>query len=343
MVTSDRPTIETIAEHAGVSIASVSRVLNGLGGRPDTVRRVTEAAEALGYVPNAVARSLQARRTEQLTFAMPDIGNPVYVAMVRSIQQVAKAAGYRVLLHSTDADVHEELAALRGLAHQYTDGMILCPLRITDRLVTELGQAAAPVVVIGGAAADEVPVDHVQTDSVIGSRLAVRHLAQTGRRRIAFINGAADTVPGRSRDEGYRLGLADCGLPLDEAMIETGDFYTDAGAEAARKLLHRAPDIDAIFCANDLIALGTLQSLRAAERAVPDDVAVVGMDDTALARSAWPPLTSVDLGSAERGRIAARLLLDRLGEQRWGQPRRELVEPRLSVRASSRGAQEVTT
>lgn len=332
-----RPTIETIAARAGVSIASVSRVLNGQGGRPETVEKVTTAAEALGYVPNAVARSLQARRTEQLTFAMPDIGNPVYVAMVRAIQREARTAGYRVLLHSTEEDVEEELAALRGLARRYADGMILCPLRITPRLVEALESVTAPVVVIGGAPPDEVPVDHVRADSVAGSEMAVRHLAAQGCRRIGFVNGPRDTMPGRSRAEGYRRGLRSCGLPVDDDLIEVGDFRTAAGADAAARLLRRAPDLDGLFCANDLIALGALRSLRAAGRSVPGDVAVAGMDDTDLAGAAWPPLTSVDLGSSERGRIAARLLLDRLNAEGGApeRPRRELVAPRLCVRASS--------
>ncbi len=123
------PTITTIAERAGVSIASVSRVLNGLPTREETVRRVLAAADELGYVPNAVARSLKSRRTLQVAFAMADIGNPVYVAMIRQIQPVLKAAGYRLVLHSTDADVAEEIDVLRSLGERYADGMIMSPLR----------------------------------------------------------------------------------------------------------------------------------------------------------------------------------------------------------------------
>ncbi|WP_241779241.1 LacI family DNA-binding transcriptional regulator [Streptomyces rimosus] len=128
--------METIAVRAGVSIASVSRVLNGHGARPDTVTRVERAAAELGYVPNAVARSLKGGRTMQVTFAMSDIGNPAYVSMVREIQAVMKAAGYRLLLHSTDADVEDELAVLRSLADRTSDGLVLCPIRITPRHLT---------------------------------------------------------------------------------------------------------------------------------------------------------------------------------------------------------------
>lgn len=328
------PTIETIAARAGVSIASVSRVLNGHGGRPDTVRKVTDAAHELGYVPNSVARSLQSRKTMQVTFAMPDIGNPVYVAMTKRIQAVVSGAGYRLLVHCTDADTAAELAALRGLAERHTDGLILCALRVTDAHLSALAGSAAPVVVIGSPP-DDVPVDTVRVDSRIGAGLAVDHLHAAGRRRIALLNGPADTVPGASRLAGYRAGLRDCGLAEDPALVVTTEFQVDAGADAAATLLALAPDVDAIFCANDLIAVGALRALRAAGRTVPGDVAVVGMDDTDLARACWPPLTSVDLGSAERGGIAAKLLLDRLTTDGDIAARRISVQPRLAVRDSS--------
>ncbi|WP_062213996.1 LacI family DNA-binding transcriptional regulator [Streptomyces sp. NBRC 109706] len=311
MANSAKPTMVSIAERAGVSIASVSRVLNGQGARRDTTERVRRAATELGYVPNAVARSLKDGRTRQLTFAMPDIGNPVYVAMVRAIQEVTKAAGYRLLLHSTDAVAEDELAVLRSLADRTSDGLILCPIRITDAHVEALGRAAGPVVVIGSPPPG-VPVDSVRADSVAGAALAVRHLHATGRRRIAFVNGPADTVPGHNRGLGYRGALAECGLPYDERLVVHTEFGIEAGAEAVRRLLPARPD--AVFCANDQLALGAAHALLARGLRIPEDLAVAGMDDSQLARAGWPPLTSVDLGSSERGRRAAELLLQRLDD-----------------------------
>jgi DNA-binding LacI/PurR family transcriptional regulator len=331
------PTIVQIAERAGVSIASVSRVLNGLGARRDTEERVHRAARELGYVPNAVARSLKGGRTRQLTFAMQDIGNPVYVAMVRAIQAVTKAAGYRLLLHSTDAVLEDELAVVRSLADRTSDGLILCPIRITPEHVDALTSAAGPVVVIGSLPPD-VPVDSVRADSVTGAHLAVRHLAATGRRRIAFVNGPLDTVPGRNRDEGYRKALADSGLDYDPGLVAGADFAIGSGAAATHRLLDERPDVDAVFCANDQLALGATQALHARGRSIPGDVAVCGMADSLLAQAAWPPLTSVDLGSAERGRRAAELLLSRLGggEGAGEQPvHRTTAVPRLVVREST--------
>jgi LacI family transcriptional regulator, galactose operon repressor len=334
-----QPTIVSIAARAGVSIASVSRVLNGQAARRDTVERVQRAADELGYVPNAVARSLKDGRTRQLTFAMPDIGNPVYVAMVRAIQAVTKAAGYRLLLHSTDAVAEDEIAVLRSLGDRTSDGLIICPIRITEDHVRALTTAAGrgPVVVIGSLPAG-VPVDSVRADSVAGAAIAVRHLHATGRRRIAFINGPPDTVPGHNRERGYRAALAECGLPYEDGLVVHTDFGIESGTAAAGRLLRAAaPPPDAIFCANDQLALGAAHALLARGLRIPEDIAVVGMDDSALAQAGWPPLTSVDLGSSERGRRAAELLLDHLRPDREPvpAPRTTTAPPRLVVRGST--------
>ncbi|WP_328583739.1 LacI family DNA-binding transcriptional regulator [Streptomyces sp. NBC_00370] len=337
MTSSGPPTVETIAKVAGVSIASVSRVINGHGARPDTVRRVERAVAELGYVPNAVARSLKGGRTRQLTFAMPDIGNPTYVSMVRQIQAVTKPLGYRLLLHSTDAVAEDELGVVRSLAERTSDGLILCPIRVTDAHLAAMEAAAGPVVVIGSLP-EGAPVDSVRADSVSGVVLAVRHLLETGRRRIAFINGPADTVPGHNRRAGYHKALAEAGIVPDPALTETTDFGIEAGAAAAHRLLAADPAIDSIFCANDQLALGAAHAAQDRGLDIPGDLAVVGMDDSELARAGWPLLTSVDLGSAERGRIAADMLVSRLagGDAPPGSPvRSETVAPRLVVRASS--------
>ncbi|MFI6322970.1 LacI family DNA-binding transcriptional regulator [Nonomuraea sp. NPDC050556] len=327
------PTINTIAERAGVSIASVSRVLNGLPTRQETVRKVMTAAEELGYVRNAVARSLKSRRTHQVAFAMADIGNPNYLAMVRQIQPVLKAAGYRLVLHSTDAVVADEIDVLHSLGERYVDGLIMSPLRVTDEHLRMIATARAPVVIIGSVP-DGTQVDNVRTDSRTGIRLALEHLYALGRRRIGLVNGPLDTVPGHARAAGYRDALDALGLPYDETIVQIGDFYRADGARAVETLLSRAGDVDALVCANDLIALGALDVLRKAGRKVPDDVAVVGMDDTDLAAASWPSLTSVSLGAAERGRAAAQLLLDRL-ERGDAPPRVVTVQPRLVIRAST--------
>jgi LacI family transcriptional regulator len=315
-----------------VSIASASRALNGIKTRPDVLAKVTQAAEAVGYVPNAAARSLRSRRTGQVAFAMPDIANPVYTTMVSSIQAVAKAGGRRLMLHSTGADAEDELEILRDLKRRFVDGLILCSLNLTEAHVAELRGAAVPVVVIGRPAKDS-HVDTVRTNSRRGAAEAVRHLHAAGRRRIALLNGPPHTAPGSSRRLGYLDALRSCGLERDDALIEVADdFMVEPGRRATVRLLERTRP-DAIFCANDLLAAGALAALREADLGVPGDVALVGMDNSVLAEHTWPPLTTIDLGSAERARIAAELLLKRI--ERPGRPTRTVgVEPRLVVRAS---------
>jgi LacI family transcriptional regulator len=330
-----RPTLVTVARHAGVSIASVSRVLNGLPATPAMIERVRAASDAVGYVPDVVARSLRAGRTSQLAFSVADVANPVYVAMMRAIVRVTRGAGYRLLLGSTDSDPDVETALLRGLRHRYVDGLILCPIRMTLELLEELRRAARPVVVIG-TLPDDVPVDNVRADSRRGVGLAVRHLRDAGHQAVAFINGPTDTVPGMTRLEGYRRALDETGLPLDPALVVTADDFTfAAGREAARELFARQKPT-ALFCANDLLAIGAIRALEQIGLRVPHDVAVVGMDDTELAEMSSPALTSVSLASEERGELAARLLLARI-DHPDAPPARPTVPPRLVLRASSGG------
>lgn len=328
------PTIHTVAQHAGVSIASVSRVLNGLTTNEDTIRRVREAVEEVGYVPNSAAKSLKTSHSGQLAFAMENIGNAAYLAMVQSLQPVLRHAGYRLLLHSTDGDVTDEIDVVRSLGQRYVDGLVLCPIRVTDRLVEELQRAQAPVVVIGQLP-DGCPVDNVRVDSRPGVAAAIGHLVEAGRRRIGLVGGPVDTVPGGVRYAGYRDGLVAAGLAEDPELVEFTDFTVEGGAQAAATLLSRGEPPDAVFAANDLMALGVLQAARAAGLEVPRDLAVVGMDDTELASTAWPPLTSVSLGATERGRLAAELLLERLASPQRP-PQWISVESELVVRSSSR-------
>jgi LacI family transcriptional regulator len=329
------PTITTVARLANVSIASASRALNGIRTSPETLARVREAAEAIGYVPNAAARSLRSRRTGQIVFAMPDVGNPVYTTMVGSIQEATRETGWRLLLHSTGADTDDELAIVRDLRHRFADGLILATLHVTEAHVHELRNAATPVVVIGRPGG-ELGVDVVRAFSRKGAAEAVRHLHAAGRTRIALVNGPQHTVPGSERRLGYFDGLRSCGLRRDDRLLEdASDFTVEPGRDAAARLVARSRP-DAILCANDLLAVGALAALHAAGLDVPGDVALAGMDNTPLSELVWPTLTSVDLGSAERARMAAELLLERI-EGSEAEPRVVGVEPTLVVRASSGG------
>jgi LacI family transcriptional regulator len=193
-------------------------------------------------------------------------------------------------------------------------------------------------VIVLGRPTKGTQADSVRAYSRRGAAEAVRHLHAAGRRRIAFVNGPPHTVSGASRRLGYLDGLRSCGLSRDDALCEVAaDFMIEPGRRATERLLERATP-DAIFCANDLLAIGALSALRDRGLDVPADVALVGVDNTTLAEATWPTLTSVDLGSAERARLAVELLLERI-EGTQCEPRMLGVEPRLVVRASSGAAQ----
>ncbi|GAB2574167.1 LacI family DNA-binding transcriptional regulator [Microlunatus antarcticus] len=331
-------TLLEVARRAGVSIASASRALNGESASPRTVELVTAAALELEYVPDARARGLKRGATGQLAFGVADVGNHVYVEMMRAVEDAVRDASYRVLISSVGSTVETEVALLRSLASGYVDGLVISPLRVDAELLAELGRLRVPVVVVGLLPHPE-GFDNVRANSAAGVELAVEHLLDTGRRRIGFVNGPEDTTPGRVRGRAFtavceRLGLAELG-------VVASDFTFAAGLDAARDLLDRTTrtgtPLDAVVAANDLIAAGTYHA--AAERGlqIPGDLAVVGMDDSALAAQLLPTLTSVDLGAAARGRHAAELLLARLRDP--DRPTQSVVvEPALVVRSSTAGS-----
>lgn len=335
MTLSARPTLSQVADLAGVSVASVSRVLNGLPASPEMTTRVRTAVDALGYTPDARARSLKVGRTEQLVLVVPDVGNPVYTGLMRAVAAVVKDAGYRLLLSTGNSEVAEEIAILDGLSSGYADGVIISPLRMTEPILQALQRLRHPAVVIGTPPA-AVPLDAVQADSAAGVELAMQHLVDTGRHRIAFVNGPVDTVPGSARQRGFdradeRL-LAGAGR-----RYATAAFTVDAGREIAERVLDDQPD--AVLCANDLLAFGVMRVAHSRGIRVPDELAVVGIDDTDLAAVVSPGLTSVNLGSGERGAAAARLLLARIADPDRP-PERVVVDPWLTVRESSTRAQQ---
>jgi LacI family transcriptional regulator len=333
MAQARKSTLVLVAERAGVSIASVSRVLNGLPASQRVTERVRAAATELGYVPDATARSLKVGRTEQIALAVADVGNPVYVGMMHEISRVITRAGYRLVLSSTGADPRDQIDLLISLNRGFADGLILSPLRVPEELGAQLRASRFPIVIVGSLPPG-VELDNVRADSVAGMALAVDHLATHGRERIAFVNGPVDTVPGAARLNGYLKALTTCELHHNaDAQVSAKDFTYKAGLKAAARLLEQSTP-DAIVCANDLLAIAAMKVAMGRGLRVPEDVAIVGMDDTDIADLVNPALTSVDLGATRRAKAAAKLLLRRL-DKPTAPVRQVVIEPTLTVRASS--------
>jgi LacI family transcriptional regulator len=278
------------------------------------------------------------RRTEQIALAVPDITNPVYSTMMRAIEGVLGKEHYRLVVYTSD-HAEQSIEVVRMLAYNHVDGLIIVPIRMTDELAKEIRTAVLPVVVIG-TISDDLGVDHVRTDSRHGARLAMEHLLAGGRRHIAFIGAASDTNPGRLRLQGYRESLRAARIAFDGGLVVSGNFDTESGVLGVEVLTHRGADFDALFCANDLVALGAIHELRRRGRNVPDDVAVVGMDNTSLGALSNPALTSVSMSADMRGQMAAGLMLSRLNDPE-SSPQRLTIEPNLVIRESSVSSEAV--
>ncbi|MEO8230438.1 MAG: LacI family DNA-binding transcriptional regulator [Chloroflexota bacterium] len=307
------PTIRDVARQAGVSTATVSRVINGAGAaRPQTRARVLAAAATLGYRPSAVARSLKLRTTRTLGLLVTDIQNPYYPEIVRAVEDAALERHLAVLLCNGADDPGREDRYLNLLVDRRVDGIVIASSGLHERHGAWLARCSVPVVLVNWAAGD-LPLAAVLGDNRAGGRLATEHLLSLGHRRIGHLSAPARNAAASERLDGIRRALADAGLdPASLAVVE-GDGRVAGGERAAIELLERKPDVTGIVCYNDLTAIGAVRGLRARGRHVPADVSIVGYDDIAL--SAWvdPALTTIAQPTAEMGRWAVRRLGELIG------------------------------
>nr|WP_084546491.1 LacI family DNA-binding transcriptional regulator [Glycomyces arizonensis] len=309
-----RPTLEEVAERAGVSRATVSRVVNGQTSVAEPLRKAVEAAAAeMGYVPHAAARSLVTHRTDSIALIVPESPTRVFSddqffpSVIRGVATELDAAGKLLVLMTTGSNegrARVERYAIGG----HVDGVMFASLHDADPLPELMLRRGVPVVCNGFLPHSSAP--WIDVDHVGGVRTAVEHLIAAGRRKIATITGPQDMSAGRARLEGYRRALAPTG---QRAVVAIGDFTAQSGVEAMRQLLADEPDLDAVFVASDLMAHGALTALRESGRTVPGDVAVIGFDDIALASYCEPPLTTVRQPITEIGRTLARHMLRLLG------------------------------
>ncbi|WP_345555424.1 LacI family DNA-binding transcriptional regulator [Streptomonospora halophila] len=290
---SRRPTLEAVAARARVSRATVSRVVNGRTTVDPEIRdAVLRAVAELGYVPNSAARSLVTRQTDSIALVVSEpptrvfSDDPLFSLVVRTVSSELEAAGKQAVLmlaSSPQAQARVEDYVSGG----HVDGVMLLSMHGADPLPGAVARMDVPAVSYGRPAVD---LPHVDNDNVGGAEQAVRHLSGVGRRRIAAIAGPQDMTAGQDRLTGYRDALRSADR---RAIVAVGDFTRASGATAMRHLLEDDPGLDAVFAANDLMAIGALQTLRRAGRRVPDDVAVVGFDDIEAASFTDPPLTTV--------------------------------------------------
>jgi len=333
--------LEDVARLARVSRSTASRAITGAPGVSEEARAAVErAARRLKYSPNRAARSLVTRRSELIGLVIPEptsrlFGDPHFPRLIRGVNDELAGKDRQLVLFTPQSEVDEQRLEGHLASGQIVDGVLFVSLHGADPLPARLAGQGVPVVV-SGRPLGSVEITYVDVDNLRGGAIAARHLLAAGRRTIATITGPQDMVAGQDRLAGYRQAMTDAGL-LDRALEEAGDFTRESGHAAMRALLERRPDLDAVFAASDLMALGAMRALREAHRRVPDDVAVVGFDDSPAAASAEPPLSSVRWPLDEMAREMTRLLL-RAIDDRSLPPRGVLLATRLVVRASSGAA-----
>lgn len=328
-------TIKDVAREADVSVSTVSHVVNGTRYvAPETAERVRAAVERLGYAPSGVARALKGNRTQSIGMVVTSSTNPFFAALIHSVESACFARGYSLILCNSEDDREKLYAYLATLRMKRIDALVVLTANQEPGLPAELAAAAGvPTVVLDTE--DAGPATAVADDSYAGGGLAARHLAEAGFRRIACISGPARHPRSAERMAGLLAGLDAAGLALDPALHVVADLTIAGGSAAMAHLLDRPEGErpDAVFCFNDMMAMGALCAAHERGLTVPDDVSVMGYDDVELAAYMAPPLTTIHQPVPELGARAAGLLIDHL-DAGAPLPRVVKLEPRLVERRS---------
>lgn len=325
--------IKDVAQRAGVSIGTVSNVVN----RPDVVAaatrsRVQSAIEELGYIRDESARQLRAGSSRILALMVLDLGNPFFVDVARGAEQAAHEHGLNVITCNSGQRVDREESYLAMLAEQRVRGLLLSPVDTSGTALEAFRRSGIPYVFVDRTVPSS-QASSVSVDDVAGGALAVRHLLEAGHGRIAFVNGPGILVQCRDRAEGVRSVLD--GSPAELSVLEVSALDVAAGRDAGSRLLGMSPRPTAVFCANDLLALGMLQAMVGAGVRVPEEMAIVGYDDIEFAAAAAVPLTSVRQPARRLGYTATEILVAETGSGDTAGYRSVVFEPELVVRSST--------
>ena len=329
-------TIKDVARLAGVSVATVSRVLNGSAPvQEGTAQRVLTVAGKLRFSPNGAARSLSMQCTLAIGVILPDLYGEFFSELLRGMDQAAQRGGYSLLVSSSHHDARGIEWAIRVMRGR-VDGLLIMAPDVTHTALDKVLPRDLPIVVINGRSAGGGDVYTIGVDNYGGAVAMTRHLLTLGHRRIGFIAGAAHNADAQQRARGHRAGMRAAGVTHDPELAVRGDFTETAGMEGARTLVALSSPPTAIFAANDAMAVGALAFLREAGIDVPGQVAVAGFDDIPVARFLNPPLTSVRVGIAALGARGTELLLGALAPRTppTPAPRRDVLPTELVVRGS---------
>jgi LacI family transcriptional regulator len=332
-----RVTIADVAREAGVSMMTVSRVVNNKEGvSQETRQTIEEVIHKLDYHPNILARGLATQRTGTLGLIVPDISNPFFSGVARGVERAASAEGYSILVCDTEEDPQRELDVLELLLEKWVDGLVLCSSRLEQqKLQSILAQYPAAVLVNKQLESENnhFSVGCALINDTAGGQMATNHLIKSGHKAIGFLSGPPISQSGRWREEGYQRALMEAGLPCRPELVSPCGPTVEEGQRAAIELLVAHPEITALFCYNDLVAVGVIQACKTSGRVIPDELAIVGYDDIILAPLVTPSLTTCRVEREELGRLATGLLLERLGG--CAECEKRILQPELIIRASA--------
>ncbi|TME25862.1 MAG: LacI family transcriptional regulator [Chloroflexi bacterium] len=332
-----RVTIIDVARAARVHPSTVSRVLNGSGELnllPATRQRVIAAAARLGYRPSALARSLRLQRTFTLGMLVPNIDNPLFPPIIKGVEETARSRGYNLVLCNTEDSSEREDEYLRVLRERQVDGIVIASSFMSDATIAELRRDHFPFVLVnrGSRGPDDLVV---LVDNDMGTAEAIGHLVDLGHTRIGIVAGPQTTMTGQQRLAAAKAALRERGVRIEGSQVSVAEaFSEEAGYRAARRLIHGGVPPTAVFCANDLVALGTLRAAREAGLECPDQISLVGFNDISFADLFAPALTTVHVPQREMGELAAGLILAQI-EQQPIPTRRVVLDVHLVIRGST--------
>ncbi|NUN70089.1 MAG: LacI family DNA-binding transcriptional regulator [Bacteroidetes bacterium] len=338
-------TLKDIANKTGVSVSTVSRVLHDNSKKykisDETQERVKKAAKELGYRINTLARGLRLQKTYEIGLIVPDIANPFFSAMIKSLAGELRKGGYNFIVYDTDEDISIEKSAVKSLMEKRVDGMIIASVGQEFSHIQKLRDANVPIVMIDRCF-DSLDIDSVSVDNVKGSLFAVNHLIKEGHTRIAFIQGLPGTYANETRLQGYKQALNDAGIGIDEHLIVGDDFRSLNGYLETKHLLKNPVPPTAIFTAGDLIALGALEACREHGIRIPSDLSLVTFDDPVFTSYLSPALTAIEQPIQKMTEMAVAMLYRRMRNPD-DERRKILLEPKLNVRSSVTRLTTLTT
>jgi LacI family transcriptional regulator len=325
-------TIRDVAKVAGVSIATVSRVLSGKDSVSEAVRgRVLSAVERLEYRPNALARSLREENTKTIGLVVSNVMNPFFTAVARAVEDTASEKGYSVILCNADENPDKEESYLDVLLQKQVDGLIISPARETSRQLHRFVKAGVPVVFVDRSI-EGLAIPTIRADGKKAIGRLVQYLAELGHERLAIISGPPEVISGGERLKAFLDSARGLGVKIPDEYVKFGNFRRESGRRTMRELFRLRRPPTAVFAANNLMCLGALQAAKEAGRGIPEDVSIASFDDIAWFELIEPPVTAIAQPIRELGTAAAGMLLNMVEEE--CDPESQVMEAELVIRDS---------